>query len=108
MCGVDEDKFELDFKEELMNIEIDKPEECDYTSIHDANDYDEVTVKDDSDEKPARHASQDADEFPTFTEMFVNEADDIVWKKIEERIIDGDSLRLNQDGIKMQERNGLR
>ncbi|MFS7954043.1 hypothetical protein Hanom_Chr07g00625681 [Helianthus anomalus] len=32
--------------------------------------------------------------------MFVNEANDIVWKKIEERIIDGDSLRRNQHEIK--------
>ncbi|MFS7904741.1 hypothetical protein Hanom_Chr01g00039591 [Helianthus anomalus] len=100
MCGVDEETFEFDFEEELVNIEIDKRDEYEFTSILDVNDYDEVIVEDDSDEEPARHSSQYTDNFPRFSEMFAHEADDIVLRKIEERIKDGESPRLSQDEIK--------
>ncbi|MFS7929982.1 hypothetical protein Hanom_Chr04g00338831 [Helianthus anomalus] len=83
-----------------MNIEIGKPDDYEFNSIPNADDYDELIAEDDSDKEPARHSSQDTNDFPTFSEMFAHEADDIVLIKIEERIKDSDSPRLYQDKIK--------
>ncbi|KAJ0435671.1 hypothetical protein HanIR_Chr17g0895841 [Helianthus annuus] len=83
-----------------MNIENNMPDDYEFNKIPDVDDYNEVIVEDDSDEEPTRHSSKDTDDFPTFSKMYAHEADDIVLRKIDERIKDGDSSRLNQDEIK--------
>ncbi|MFS8034472.1 hypothetical protein Hanom_Chr17g01581511 [Helianthus anomalus] len=84
MGGVDEKSFEFDV----------------FNKIPDADEYDEAIVEDDSDSEPVRHSSENTYDFPTFSEMFAHEAYDVVLRRIEERVKDGDSPRIDQEKIR--------
>ncbi|XP_035834085.1 protein PFC0760c-like [Helianthus annuus] len=100
MCGIDDERFEFNFEEELMNIDITKPDDYVSNHVQQADDYDEVIIEDDPDNELPKYSGEDTDDFPMFTEKYAHEADDLVKSKIEERIKDGESPRLSKDQIR--------
>ncbi|MFS7963221.1 hypothetical protein Hanom_Chr08g00735511 [Helianthus anomalus] len=64
----------------------DKQEAYVFQPIPDADEFDSVEIEDDFDDEEVRYATHVNEEFPTFTEMFADEAEDTVKRKAEERV----------------------
>ncbi|XP_022026769.1 protein PFC0760c-like [Helianthus annuus] len=100
MDGHDENSFEFDFEEELNSINIAKPDDYVFNYIPEADNYDNVVVEYDSDDEITKYSGEGTDDFPTFQEMFDEETQNLLKRKIEETTKDGVSPRLSKDEIR--------
>ncbi|MFS7912852.1 hypothetical protein Hanom_Chr02g00134731 [Helianthus anomalus] len=99
MMEIDENSFEFDSEEELNNINISKPDDYVFKYIPEADEYNNVVVEDDSDDENVKYSDDGTDDFPIFKEMFNEDTQKLLKRKIEEKVKDGVSLRLSKEEL---------
>ncbi|MFS7911603.1 hypothetical protein Hanom_Chr02g00120091 [Helianthus anomalus] len=89
MMGINDESFKFDFEKELDVINPDEPESYVFKYIPEANDLDNVVVEDNSDSdnnEPYRYSGEGSEDFPTFKELFSVNSEDLLYRKVEERV----------------------
>ncbi|KAJ0835991.1 hypothetical protein HanRHA438_Chr16g0761721 [Helianthus annuus] len=91
MMGINDESFKFDFEEELEKINPDEAESYVFKDVSEANDFNNVVVEDDIDsdnDEPFRYSGEGSEDFPTFAELFSTHNEDMLRRKVEERICD--------------------
>ncbi|MFS7968440.1 putative transcription factor bZIP family [Helianthus anomalus] len=91
ILDINYESFKFDFEEELEKINPNKPESYVFKDVSEANDFNNVFVENDTDsdnDDPFRYLGEGLEDFPKFAELFSTHNEDMLRRKVEERIRD--------------------